>query len=115
MNKLPAMVHVIDDDVAFLTAVSRLLRASHYQVKTFSSATEFLTQTPVDTPGCMLVDLQMPGMTGLELQTTLLRRQHTMPIVFLTGHGDIPSTVKAMRDGAVDFLPDSVAASVVVI
>ena len=104
MSEPTPIVHVIDDDAAFLTSISRLLRASRYQVKTFSSASEFLAQALTDVPGCLLVDLQMPGMTGLELQTALLKRQHALPIIFLTGRGDIPSTVQAMRDGAVDFL-----------
>jgi FixJ family two-component response regulator len=98
------VVHIIDDDVAFLTAVSRLLRASQLQVKTFSSAREFLDQLGPSTTGCVVADLQMPGMDGLQLQEALGRSRHAMPIVFLTGQGDIPSSVRAMRNGAEDFL-----------
>jgi FixJ family two-component response regulator len=97
-------VHVVDDDASFLAATSRLLRASRLQVKTFSSAKEFLTQVALDAPGCVVVDLQMPGMGGLELQAALSRTSKTMPLVFLTGQGDIPASVRAMRGGAEDFL-----------
>ncbi|HSI84985.1 MAG: response regulator transcription factor [Candidatus Methylacidiphilales bacterium] len=98
------MVHAIDDDAAFLQAVSRFLRASGLQVKTFCSAAEFLKELAHDTTGCVLADLHMPHINGLELQTVLIHHQHSLPIVFLTGAGDIPSTVQAMRHGAVDFL-----------
>jgi FixJ family two-component response regulator len=98
------MVHVIDDDEAFLTAISRLLRASRLPVKTYSSASIFLKQLSYQTIGCVVADLHMPGIDGLELQATLARSRHAMPVIFLTGQGDIPSTVRAMRDGAEDFL-----------
>ena len=88
-----------------LAAISRLLRASGFAVRTFASAPEFLaTREGDDGPGCVLADVQMPGMTGLELQAALARSRHPLPILFLTGHGDIPSSVRAMRDGAEDFL-----------
>jgi FixJ family two-component response regulator len=104
MTEIAPTVHIVDDDASFLAATSRLLRASRLEVKTFSSAKEFLAQTAADTPGCAVVDLQMPGMDGLELQAALARTHKAMPIVFLTGHGDISSTVRAMREGAEDFL-----------
>jgi two-component system response regulator FixJ len=97
-------VHIVDDNVPFLTATSRLLRASGFTVKTFSSATDFLAQRDEQAPGCVLADVQMPGMDGLELQAALARSPNPLPILFLTGHGDIPSSVRAMRDGAEDFL-----------
>jgi two-component system, LuxR family, response regulator FixJ len=97
-------VQIVDDDQSFLTATSRLLRASGFAVKTFSSASEFLAQLDTDAPGCVVADLQMPGMNGLDLQSALARSRNPVPILFLTGHGDIPSTVRAMRGGAVDFL-----------
>jgi len=98
------IVHVVDDDVSFLTAVSRLLRANGFSVKTYSSAHRFLAQRDADAPGCVLADLQMPEMSGLDLQTALAQTPNPLPILFLTGHGDIPSSVQAMRDGAEDFL-----------
>jgi two-component system response regulator FixJ len=104
MSDAPPVVHVIDDDAAFLIAISRLLRASNFQVKAFFSAKEFLGQLAANTPGCVLADLNMPEMNGLELQAALARAQHAIPVVFLTGQGDIPSSVSAMRDGAEDYL-----------
>jgi len=97
-------VQIVDDDRSFLVAASRLLRASGFAVKTFSSASDFLAQHDTDAPGCVLADLQMPGMNGLDLQSALARSRNPLPILFLTGHGDIPSSVRAMRGGAVDFL-----------
>jgi len=97
------VVHVVDDDASFLTAVSRLLRAAGYEVRTFSKAEEFLAQL-ADAPGCLIADLQMPGLSGLELQAVLSRAGHSLPVIFLTGQGDIPTTVRAMRQGAEDFL-----------
>jgi two-component system response regulator FixJ len=97
-------VHVVDDDMPFLAAISRLLRASGFAVKTFSSASDFLAQRDADAPGCVLADLQMPGMSGFDLQLALAQSRNPLPVLFLTGHGDIPSTVRAMRNGAEDFL-----------
>jgi FixJ family two-component response regulator len=97
-------VQIVDDDASFLTATSRLLRASGFTVQTFSSASDFLAQRDTDAPGCVVADLQMPGINGLDLQSALARGDNPPPLLFLTGHGDIPSTVRAMRGGAVDFL-----------
>jgi len=104
MSMTAPIVQIVDDDRSFLTATSRLLRASGFAVKTFSSAGEFLAQFDTDAPGCVVADLQMPGMNGLDLQSALARSQNPVPILFLTGHGDIPSSVVAMRSGAEDFL-----------
>jgi len=104
MSETAAVVHVVDDDVPFLTAISRLLRASGFTVKTYSSAQEFLAQIDAQTPGCVLADLRMPKMNGLDLQSVLAQTPNPLPILFLTGHGDIPSSVRAMRGGAEDFL-----------
>jgi len=101
---LPPIVHVVDDDASFLTAISRLLRANGLPVRTYSSAHEFLAQRDTDTPGCVLADLRMPQMSGLDLQSALAQSPNPLPILFLTGHADIPSTVQAIRDGAEDFL-----------
>jgi FixJ family two-component response regulator len=97
-------VHLVDDDVSSLTATSRLLRASGFSVKTFPSASEFLAQCEDDAQGCVVTDLQMPGLNGLDLQSALALVRNPLPLVFLTGHGDIASTVRAMRGGAEDFL-----------
>jgi FixJ family two-component response regulator len=99
-----ATVFVVDDDASFLTALSRLLRAAGYTVHAFSSAVEFLRHPPSDSPGCVILDLKMPGPGGLELQTALAEADNPLPVIFLTGHGDIPTSVRAMRRGAVDFL-----------
>ena len=104
MNLVEPIVHIVDDDAPFLEAVSRLLRASGFAVRTFGSASDFLAQRAEDAPGCVLADVRMPGMNGLELQSALARSSNPLPILFLTGHGDIPSSVQAMRDGAEDFL-----------
>ena len=98
------LVRIVDDDASFLAAIARMLRASGFAVKTFSSAAEFLALPERDVPGCVLVDLQMPGLSGLDLQEALAKEGHTLPVIFLTGHGDIPTTVQAMRQGAEDFL-----------
>lgn len=97
-------IFVIDDDASFLKSVSRLLSAVGYAVRAFQSAEEFLEQLSPEMSGCIVADLQMPGMDGLKLQKTLAKSVNPLPIIFLTGQGDIPSTVSAMRSGAEDFL-----------
>ena len=84
--------------------MSRLLKAAGYEVRTYASAGEFLLDTPSNGPACLLLDVQMPGPSGLDLQQALEKRDRPLPIVFLTGHGDIPMSVRAMRAGATDFL-----------
>jgi two-component system response regulator FixJ len=98
------IVRIVDDDVSFLRAVARMLRASGFVVKTFASALEFLARPELDVSGCVLVDLQMPGLSGLDLQEALAKAGHMLPVIFLSGHGDIPTTVQVMRGGAEDFL-----------
>lgn len=98
------VVHLVDDDAAFLTAIGRFLRASGFTIATCDSGTELLARVSAETRGCVVADLDMPGVGGLELQALLTGRGVAMPLVFLTGHGDIPSSVRAMRGGAVDFL-----------
>jgi FixJ family two-component response regulator len=107
MTATTPTVHIVDDDASFLAAASRLLRASGFAVKTFSSASDFLAQRDTDAPGCVVADLQMPGMNGLDLQSALARTRNPLPTLFLTGQGDIPSSVRAMRGGAEDFLEKS--------
>jgi two-component system, LuxR family, response regulator FixJ len=104
MSATEPIVHLVDDDASFLASISRLLRASGFVVKAFSSASDFLEQRDANAPGCVLADLEMPEMSGLDLQSALARTSNPLPILFLTGHGDIPSTVRAMRGGAEDFL-----------
>src|SRR5262245_40880755 len=98
------IIHVVDDDPSFRTAVTRLLRAAKYEVRVYASASEFLDSDPCVVPGCILLDLQMPGLSGLDLQQLLARMEERLPIIFLTGHGDIPASVRAMKAGALDFL-----------
>jgi len=97
-------IFVVDDDVSFRDAITRLLRAGGYVVQTLGSATEFLQSARTDAPGCVLLDLHMPGPSGLDLQSALAGSENPLPIVFLSGKGDIPATVQAMRSGAEDFL-----------
>ena len=105
MPPSPPAVFVIDDELSFLTALARLLRAGGYEVKSFTSAARFLQNLPpADVPGCVIVDLQMPGLSGLELQEALTKVDNPLPLIFLTGHGNIPTSVRAMRQGAEDFL-----------
>ena len=101
---ISAAVYLVDDDSAFLAAMGRFLRASGFTVVTCDSAADLLSRVSPETRGCVVADLDMPGVGGLELQALLSGREVAMPMVFLTGHGDIPSSVRAMRGGAVDFL-----------
>jgi FixJ family two-component response regulator len=104
MPALSATVYIVDDDASFLKAVSRLLRAAGYIVQTFAAVADFLTELAPQATGCVVVDLQMPGQSGRDLQSILATSDNPMPVIFLTGHGDIPTGIHAMRDGAVDFL-----------
>lgn len=97
-------VFIVDDDEAHLVSMVRLMRASGYRVECFSTASEFLARLPFDAAGCVITDLRMPGLDGLELQQELAQSHNPLPIVFLTGHGDVPTSVTAMRGGAEDFL-----------
>lgn len=98
------VIFVTDDDVSFRTAISRLLRASGYEVETFDSAEAFLSRGATAKFGCLVLDLHMPGQSGFQLQETLARTGQDLPIVFVTGQGDVPQSVRAMKAGAVDFL-----------
>ena len=104
MSGLAATIHIIDDDSSIRTALSRLLRAAGYEVRTYASAGEFLIEERGAGPACVVLDVQMPGPSGLDLQKKLGTGDDPLPIIFLTGHGDIPMSVRAMRAGAVDFL-----------
>lgn len=104
MSSSPVAVYVVDDDASFRRSVSRLLTAEGYEVASFPSSDAFLAQHSIRRRGCVVTDLNMPGCNGLELQTRLAATRNPLPVVFLSGNGNIPSTVKAMRHGAVDFL-----------
>jgi FixJ family two-component response regulator len=99
-----AMVLVLDDDPRVREALSSLLRSASFQVSTFESAAKFLQATPSDAPNCLILDLQLPDINGLELQRKLAEGNGP-PIIFISGHGDIPSSVQAIKAGAVEFLP----------
>jgi FixJ family two-component response regulator len=98
------IIHVVDDDASFRAAIGELLTAYEYRVALYPSAMKLLERPPADEIGCILLDLQMAGLTGIQLQDELLARQIRLPIVFVTGHGDIPTSVKAIKAGAEDFL-----------
>ena len=99
-----AVIHVVDDDDSLRGALQRLLTAAGYRVRAYASAGDFLLQPPADAPGCLLLDLRMPGPSGLDLQEALVRHGVALPVIFLTGHGDLGTGVRAMKAGAVDFL-----------
>jgi FixJ family two-component response regulator len=103
-------VFVVDDDAAVRRAVSRLLRSAGIAVTVFACPREFLAQYDPVTPGCLVLDIAMPGFDGLQLQTTLGEKGSSLPIIFLTGHGDVSKSVQAMKHGAFDFLTKPVSA-----
>ena len=105
MTDAAAIVFIVDDDPSIRKALGRLLRSLGFQVETFPSAQKFLEHELPDAPGCLVLDVRMPGLDGLELQRSLSEAHVTLPIIFITGHGDIPMTVRAMKAGAVEFLP----------
>lgn len=98
------IVHIVDDDRSFRVAIGRLIEASGFQVASYESGDDILMHLPSSEPGCILLDLQMPGLNGLELQGRLAEKAPLLPIVFLTGQGSIEATVRAMKAGAEDFL-----------
>jgi RNA polymerase sigma factor (sigma-70 family) len=107
---MAAVVHIVDDDASFRTSTGRLLRACGYAVEAYESAEQFMKHLPShDNEGCILLDINMPGVNGPELQGRLNERGSSLPIVFLTGHADIPTTVKVVKAGAEDLLTKPVA------
>ncbi len=98
------VVYVIDDDASFRKAVSRLLRSAGLEVEALASAGEFLERPATDRPACLVLDVRMPGPSGMDLQSALAEAGRDIPIVFMTGHGDVSTSVRAMKKGAVDFL-----------
>jgi FixJ family two-component response regulator len=103
MNARP-LIHIVDDDESLRTALLRLLDVVGFEARAYASTGAFLLQPPDDRPGCILLDVRLPGPSGLELQTALRRQGVTLPVVFLTAHADVASSVQAMKAGAVDFL-----------
>jgi RNA polymerase sigma factor (sigma-70 family) len=102
---LSAVVHIVDDDASFRTSTSRVLRATGYAVETYASAEELLKRLPkADEPGCILLDINLPGVSGLDLQARLNGAASSLPIIFLTGHADIATTVHVIKAGAEDLL-----------
>lgn len=98
------LVCVVDDDDSVRKGLARLLKSADHNVETFASAREFLERAPHPGPCCLVLDIRMPGLSGLDLQEELSKANLKLPIIFLTGHGNIPMSVKAMKKGAVDFL-----------
>ena len=105
MTSTTAMVFVIDDDDSVRKSLERMLDAAQYRVELFKSASEFLSRPAHPGPSCVIVDVQMPGLTGIELQKAFIQRGREEQLVFITGHGNIPMCAEAMKAGAVDFLP----------
>jgi FixJ family two-component response regulator len=104
MSPAKPAVYVVDDDPSVRVAMGRLLKSVGLTVKTFASARDFLEQATPERSGCLIVDLRMPGMGGLDLQDQLSARHVSLPVIFLTGYGTVPASVRAMKAGAVDFL-----------
>jgi FixJ family two-component response regulator len=100
----PALVHIVDDDMAVRESLGDLLRSVDYQVAVYASASEFLDAERPDTPGCLVLDVRLPVTSGLELQEYLTRLNIRLPVILMTGFGDIPMIVKGMKAGAIDFL-----------
>jgi FixJ family two-component response regulator len=109
MTSSNGIVFVVDDDASVRSMVSRLFRTSGWQVESFANATEFLEYERPDSPGCLLLEVKMPGLDGMQLQQRLSEKHADLPIIFMTGHGNIPMSVDAMKAGAVDFLSKPVS------
>ena len=104
MSEDQAVVFVIDDDASMLRSLASLLRSVGLEARVFSSALEFLRAPRPDAPGCLVLDVRLPGMSGLAFQQELAKAGSAVPVIFITGHGDVPMSVRAMKAGAVDFL-----------
>jgi FixJ family two-component response regulator len=109
MTKSPpeqsSVVLIVDDDPSIRTALARLFKSVGFQTEVFASAADMLQSRLPDTPSCLVLDVRLPGQSGLDFQSELAKRNCHIPIIFMTGHGDIPMTVRAMKAGAIDFLP----------
>ena len=102
--KTSEVIHIVDDDISVQTAMARVLEASGFTVKRYKSAGDFLLESAEARSGCLLLDIRMQGPSGLQLQEHLNKRGFTLPVIFMTGFGDVPTTVQAMKAGAFDFL-----------
>ena len=105
MKERESRIFIVDDDKSVRTGLVNLLESADYAVETFASAAEYLARVPYLGPACLILDVQLPGLDGLELQRRLAERSRMEQIVFITGYGDIPMGIQAMKRGAVDFLP----------
>jgi len=105
MNDSRSVVFVIEDDASMRDELKRLIRSVHLEVELFGSAQEFLQKARLDVPSCLVLDVRLPGISGLDFQRKLAESGIPIPIIFITGHGDIPMSVRAMKAGAVEFLP----------
>lgn len=104
MDEPDSIVFLVDDDPSFRRSCERLLSIAGYRVESFPSAQDFLERRPPDIPACLVTDLRMPGMNGFDLQSVLANAGWKIPLIFVTGHGDVPTSVRAMKAGAVQFL-----------
>lgn len=104
MSKKSPLIFVVDDNAPFRKSLERLIKSIGFDVETFSSAKEFLQRKVSSGPSCLLLDVRMPGLTGPDLQNELTKRKNNLPVIFLTAHGDTPTGITAMKEGAVDFL-----------
>jgi FixJ family two-component response regulator len=104
MPEQNAIVFIVDDDESVRKSLERLIRSANLEVETFASAQQFLARSRPDVPSCLVLDVRMPGLSGLDLQKRMAENDIEIPIVFITGHGDIPTSVRAMKAGAVEFL-----------
>jgi FixJ family two-component response regulator len=99
-----AVVFIVDDEVSVREALESLVRSAGFEVETFASAQDFLDRRKADKPGCLVLDVRLPGLSGLDLQKRIVEANQEIPIIFITGHGDVPTSVQAMKAGAVEFL-----------
>lgn len=104
MSSPTETIFVVDDDFSVRKSLGRLLQTAGFAVETFDSAETYLARDPYDGVGCIVLDLAMPSLSGLELQTVLAERRSDLPVIFVTGHGDVPASVRALKQGAIDFL-----------
>ena len=104
MAEPKAVVFVVDDDASVRDALGSLIRSAGLRVEPFASAREFLARSHADAPSCLVLDVRLPGLSGLDLQKRMAEANIEIPIIFITGHGDVPTSVRAMKAGAVEFL-----------
>jgi FixJ family two-component response regulator len=104
MSDKKTLIYVVDDDPSVRRALERLLRSAGYDAKTFASALEFMAFKHPDVPGCLVLDIKMPELNGLDLQDLLTKKGISIPVIFITGHGTVPDSVRALKGGAMDFL-----------